>query len=98
MSFKNCKLELTGDAVLCELLPVEEKSKEFVFEEPYENYVKYKIVDMYFTSEQNKNSFKFEIGDTVVASTNPGPMEIDGKKYCLFHPISITAKIIEKDK
>jgi hypothetical protein len=96
MNFDNCKLELIGDIIVCE--PTEQKKEidlsgfsTFSSEE----YKRYKIVDMHFTTEQNRKSFEFEIGDTVIASSNVQPVEIGGKKLCLYHPINITAKIKE---
>ena len=95
MDFKNSKLELLGDVIVCELLPSKKEQDKFSFSTfSTEEYKRYKIVDMHFTTEQNRKSFEFGIGDVVVASSNIAPVEIGGKNLYLYHPICITAKIV----
>jgi len=93
MNLDKCKFELVGDVVLCKPLEQKKKQHEFSFEAPAEEIQLYEIVDLHFATKDAWENFEFKIGDVVVASTNIVPVEIGGEKVCVYHPVSIVAKI-----
>lgn len=93
MNLSKCKFELVGDIVLCKPLEQKKKNNSFSFEVPAEEIQLYEIIDLHFSTKDAFENFGFKIGDVVVTSINVVPIEIGGEKICIYHPVSIVAKI-----
>lgn len=91
------KLIPCGNTIVCKKISSSsEKLKcknNFYYKVEDEDVPEFEIIDMHFLTENDKNKFKFKIGDIIFSgATGTNVKFINGEEYFLFNPDYILGK------